>query len=369
MRKLNKNDYIVLNNILLLDNVSRIELSELLNITAPGVYKIIKKLQKRNLISDESSSIEKNSCGRPRNSLYINKYHKKIIGVYISVSYLKISISYLDGEIIEVITRKRFNNNIQRQKLIRIMTEEISSTLDKYGKDNIAGIGFVVQGVVDSVNGVIQTSPLFYGKNIKIIEYIEDTFKLPCVVDNSVRAMLLAKKIFDKSFENALLIYINDFIGASLMLNGDIYTGTNFYASQIENSIIDDRKLHEIYSPNFISDRLESSEIVSFDDIIDNINKKKKKYILAINTLSQEMSKSIVNYINMLDVGKVFLAGENIEKCPFFYKSIIDNTKKQLDEQLANNTEFISLEIDNIESLAPIALVMVNLFDNKKLIV
>ncbi len=47
MKKLNHNDYIALNSILLSKEMSRAKLVDILGITAPAVFKIVKKLTEK----------------------------------------------------------------------------------------------------------------------------------------------------------------------------------------------------------------------------------------------------------------------------------------------------------------------------------
>lgn len=104
MKKLNNNDYIALNNILLNSDMSRTELSHILEISPPAIFKIIKKLQEKNLVL-ETNEIMQVKGGRPRKLLLINKEYRLLIGVYLEIDSVITTISYLTGEIIE--TRKR----------------------------------------------------------------------------------------------------------------------------------------------------------------------------------------------------------------------------------------------------------------------
>ncbi|MDK9580594.1 ROK family protein [Sneathia sanguinegens] len=194
MKKLNSNDYIALNHILLENNMSRAKLVEVLGLTAPAIFKITKKLFDKKLLISTGKLLPSNG-GRPRKVITLNKKYGKILGIFLSEEYLSISISHLNGEIIETRLRKRSYATLQA-KLIKMMCDELEYMMEKYGKENIIGVGLAIPGIVDSESGLIKKSTVFKGSNIKITKYIEDIFSIPCVIENNIRAMINAEKLF-----------------------------------------------------------------------------------------------------------------------------------------------------------------------------
>lgn len=92
-------------------------------------------------------------------------------------------------------------------KLIKMLVEEIEYVIEQYGKNNVAGIGLAIPGIIDPKAGIIKKSHIFKGENIRIEQYISDTFEIPCVIENDIRAMLHAEKLFGnlKEDKNAFL--------------------------------------------------------------------------------------------------------------------------------------------------------------------
>lgn len=228
MDKLNVNDYIALENILSNNKISRTDIAKILNITNAGVYKIINKLKDLNLLEKEEE-IKAIKLGRPRNTLKINKKYKKIIGIYIGDKYIDISVSYLNGEIIQSRRRVR-TNKLLHSKTPKIVLDEILNFVKEYKKQNIIAIGLSVCGIVNSKNGIVTSSTAFTIKNFNIKSIIEDTFKIPCIVWNSIDAMISAEKLFGnlKGIENSLFIYKKEQIAISAMINNKVYTKLNF---------------------------------------------------------------------------------------------------------------------------------------------
>lgn len=65
--------------------------------------------------------------------------------------------------------------------------------------------------------------------------YRKDSFEIPCVALTDIRAILKAESLFGslKLIDNALLVYMHNGIGASILINKKIYSGQNFAAGQL----------------------------------------------------------------------------------------------------------------------------------------
>lgn len=375
MKKLNYNDYIALKQILLSNNISRTNLVNILNITPPAVFKIIRKLTEKNLILPTEKLLP-SSGGRPRSVLSINKEYQKIVGIFLSNDYISTTISHLNGEIIEKRVRKR-SNTILQVKLIKMMVEEIEYVIDNYGKDNISGIGLAIPGLIDTDTGTIKKSPIFKGENLRIAEYISDTFKIPCIVENNIRAMLNAEKLFGalKNSQNAFFVFLQNGIGSSLLINNHIHKGVNFGAGQLNDTYSNTNiPLGNYCENNNILDRLSKYKNVDIENvtipiIFENAQKNIKPYNILVDDMGQKIGLAISNVLKILDIGRVVLAGEIFTS----YTCIVDKLKEtielNIDQSLYNNTDICFSKLsDEIESLGPISLIIENLFDGKKLI-
>lgn len=374
MKKLNNNDYIALENILLGNNMSKTELSKILNISSPAVHKIIKKLNEKKLLSNETFLL-KPKGGRPRSTIHINKKFKKLVGLFLNNNYIITTISYLDGEIIETKVRKRTYKLVQAQ-FIKMMVDEIEDVIDKYGSKDIAGIGISIPGLVDDVKGLVKFSPLFKSTNLKINEYIEDTFNIPCVIDNDVRSIMKAEKIMGclKHTNNAILICLNTELGSSLIINNHIHSGINFAAGQFKNiTITSNISIGEYCSYNNIVDRINKKLKTELDNpeieyIINEANKGNTAFKEVMEDIGQKIGIAINNICQVLDIGNIVLTGAYIED----NECLINKIHNTINEaNYFNNIKpniIISKLKNESEALGSIALIMGNLFSGKKII-
>ena len=117
IKKLNSTDYQILEKILKNSRISRTDLSCQMELTPAAISKVIKKLINGNLVIEKN--ILSSTGGRPRTSLKINKDYKKIIGINLGVGFIRIAVSNLAGEILQIEERK-FSFKTQ-EKVLRLL--------------------------------------------------------------------------------------------------------------------------------------------------------------------------------------------------------------------------------------------------------
>lgn len=374
MKKLNHNDYIALNSILLSKEMSRAKLVDILGITAPAVFKIVKKLTEKKLILPSSQLLPSNG-GRPRRVLILNNNYKKIVGIFLSNDYISTTIAKLDGEIIETRVRKRSYTMLQ-VKLIKMLVEEIEYVIEQYGKNNVAGIGLAIPGIIDPKAGIIKKSHIFKGENIRIEQYISDTFEIPCVIENDIRAMLHAEKLFGnlKEDKNAFFVFLQNGIGSSILIDDQIHAGANFGAGQLDSTYSNtDITLGSYCENSNILDRLShyknvDTENITVCDIFKKANENIDPYKSLVVDMGQKIGLALSNVLKILDIGKILLAGKLLTNYPCMIDTIKETVEINIDQSLYNNTDINFSNLENIEALGALALVINNLFEGKKLI-
>lgn len=388
MKRLNDTDYQALELISKEENVTRISLAQRLNITPSAISKIIKKLISFNLvIEDEKLS---SSGGRPGKVLKINNEYKKIIGINFGSGFIDITVSLIDGEIIET-NRKTFHLKVA-ERLIRLLINEIGNVVNKYGKNEIAGIGLAINGTVDTKTGSSIYSPHLRWNNLKVKDYLETKFSVPVLVDNDVRCMLRAEMYYDRNsnIENALYLYIKDGIGASLLIKGEIFEGCNFSAGEIGHYVINSNSnikckcgkygcLETEYSTNVLKDKinweLEKIGNISYKDNAMNTNiflralKGENPYYKVIKDSSYDIGLIIGNIINILDIGNIIVAGDIINSQEVFFNNFQRGIDEMVTPQFGNYVSIKKTRFgEDVEKYGAISLIIENLFSGDKLI-
>ena len=104
------------------------------------------------------------------------------------------------------------------------------------GSEGISAIGISCGGPLDSRTGVIMSPPNLPGwDNIPIVRILSEEFGVPAAVHNAANACALAEWLFGagKGTRNMVFMTFGTGLGAGLILDGKLYTGTNDNAGEL----------------------------------------------------------------------------------------------------------------------------------------
>ncbi|MDR1879684.1 MAG: ROK family protein [Tannerellaceae bacterium] len=109
---------------------------------------------------------------------------------------------------------------------------------EKHGLRNeeVAAIGISCGGPLDSERGVIMSPPNLPGwENVPIVEMVKTRFRIPCAIQNDANACALAEWKFGagKGTKNMIFLTFGTGMGAGLIINGQLYSGTNDNAGEV----------------------------------------------------------------------------------------------------------------------------------------
>lgn len=119
--------------------------------------------------------------------------------------------------------------------------ERITAEVEKLGKCDAIGIS--CGGPLDSGNGVIMSPPNLPGwDNIEIVKMLKERFGVPVGLQNDANACALAEWKYGagRGTENMVFLTFGTGMGAGLILNGKLYSGTNNMAGEIGHIRISD---------------------------------------------------------------------------------------------------------------------------------
>lgn len=214
--------------------ISRIEISRRFGITPASVGKIINEFLESGVIVEEREG--ESTGGRKPLLLNINK--KKIgdiLGIYFAPNFVQISVGDIDGE---VYSTARYEIEDLKKGII----VEIEKIVEKELKnnENINIISVVMNGLVDSERGISIFSPHYNTKNIPIVEMFEKRFKKKVFLENDVRAMALAEKVYGvcKENHNFVVLNVEDGVGGSIYLNNMLYHGYGSMSGELGHMVV-----------------------------------------------------------------------------------------------------------------------------------
>lgn len=117
---------------------------------------------------------------------------------------------------------------------IRDTVPQLLAQATREEKD-IMGIGVSIPGEVDPKNGGCLQSPRFGWRDLPFAEMLAERVHAPVWIDDDVNAFAIAQKLFGagRNHRNFVALAIGAGIGCSLVLNGDIYHGSNSAAGKL----------------------------------------------------------------------------------------------------------------------------------------
>lgn len=151
-----------------------------------------------------------------------------------------------------VITADWDGNNINLLKKVKCSTDLNLTPVEMIDKlidmaDNILdvkpdAIGICCGGPLDSKKGVIMSPPNLYGwDNVEIVKQLERHYGVPTKLQNDANACAVAEWKFGagKGTKNMVFMTFGTGLGAGLILDGKLYSGTNDNAGEVGHIRLD----------------------------------------------------------------------------------------------------------------------------------
>lgn len=141
-------------------------------------------------------------------------------------------------ENMEILERIQFATETDKGADVAIsnLLDISSEIVNKLADYTLIAIGISCGGPLDSKKGIVQSPPNLPGwDNIPIVQIFRDKFNVPVHLQNDANACALAEWRFGagKGTENMIFLTFGTGLGAGLILDGRLYSGTNDLAGEI----------------------------------------------------------------------------------------------------------------------------------------
>ena len=256
---------------------------------------------------------------------------------------------------------------------INNLLKHASTIVGKFSGHTLAAIGISCGGPLDTKKGFILSPPNLPGwDNIHITKIVQDELKAPAFLQNDANASALAEWHYGagKGTNNMVFLTFGTGMGAGLILNGKLYTGTNDNAGEVghirlaKNGPLGYNKNGSFegfcsgcgikrLAENIISEEIDNGKKVSFiknRDELQNLTAKKlaeaanagDETALKIFKLSAKyLGMGISILIDIINPERI-VVGSIFYRNPDLFKSICnDIIKKEALESAANVCEIV----------------------------
>jgi predicted NBD/HSP70 family sugar kinase len=205
---------------------------------------IVKSLIDKGLVIERptTSSI----VGRRPTPLEIRPEVAYLVGVDIGSYYLRVVITDINGKITHETQCKTAILEGRDRVLMRAF-RATQQAIQESGlpKTSIMGIGIAHSGIIDTENGVVLSFPrpgqMAEWRNVPLQKLFQKEFQVPCLLQDSVRAVATAEKYFGlgRDLDDFVYIGVGVGIGAAIFFDGKLYRGAGGKAGEFGHITMD----------------------------------------------------------------------------------------------------------------------------------
>lgn len=227
------------------------------------------------------------------------------------------------------------------------------------------GLCIAVPGMVerDSLAIVDSRLPDLAGKDLSLL--FANVCNGKITVENDANAAAFAEHQIGagRGSENLFCALLGEGVGSGLILNGEIWRGSNGFAGELGAIIVDNEentRLEDLVSIQNIVRRTRSrfhqdststlnklgEENIAFDDILSAAELGDDFARLMLERTGTYIGSAIACVVNLLNVEKIILAGDVLRGGQIVLDSAIDRAKKYTSPRAFNSTEIVLSELD-----------------------
>lgn len=326
----------ILNLLFKKPNISRIDISKLINLNKASVSEIVALLVEKNLVSEIGTGSSSSSGGRKPILLKINEKAGCSLGIDLGIDYVSFLLTDLNRN---VLFYDYYEEIINKNNVIEIIVKVITSleSVFKEYEYGLIGATLAVHGRV--FDNKIKFTPYYDLDKMDLIK--ELSLLMPNInfyIENESNLAAIGE--FENSMDpldNAVVINVHSGIGAGIIINSKLYTGFEGRAGEIGHSVLipngkecpcGNKGCFEQYCslPALLEDFNSKSDIKirTIKELCDLYNSNNKIAIGTITKNIEFMSIGISNIFNLFAADNIFIYSEITKYIPN-YLNLINN--------------------------------------------
>ncbi|MBX8942533.1 MULTISPECIES: ROK family transcriptional regulator [Lysinibacillus] len=344
MRRQNK--YIVLDAIRQMAPISRIQLSKYTKMSPTTITRIVQELEAEGFILEGVS--EETAIGRRPTLIHMREDALYTIGIEIDCFTIRIGILDFLGKLI-AFQEVKCSIRHQYEEALHLLKQSIDNIMTEYqiASDKLLGIGIGVPGVINNEEGIIVSSEQLKWENCHIREDLNGIFGCEVIVDNELKMQIIAEigDIYTPLYSNCILVGIGTGIGASILLNGEVYRGIQNKAGEISHITINPfgemchcgkRGCLSMYvsEVTLLKRTPKNLNIQSIEEILHCVDQGEQWAIDIQHDVATFLAIAINNLVCLYEPEAVIVSGEIIEHNVTFQKLLSDKCKQYIWKEL-----------------------------------
>jgi len=216
-----------------LGKCSRTQMAQITGLTKTSITNITTEMIEEGIISE--GELTGTGVGRKQVMLEISPDSPCALGVSVNRDAVFVSLVNLKG-VVRFEKRLPLAARETPESLLEKVFEGCDAAIDANEKWPILGIGVASIGPLDLKTGTILSPPNFRGiKNVGIVSALKERYGMVVYLDNDMNAGAIVEKLFGYGKKRANFIYVgvSRGIGAGVVLEKKLYTGSNGLAGEI----------------------------------------------------------------------------------------------------------------------------------------
>ena len=214
--------------------ISRAEIAKISGLNKTTISTITGEMLKDRCVVEEGLGQTTPVGGKPPTPLRLNNLRYGIFGLDIRADETILALSDFNSRLI---ARRRFKTGPQPRPFLQKIGKEITRLHQEHREFvEMAGTGVSLPGLVDNNKGTFLMSVVLPWRDFPVVQCLEDTTKLPVIIDNSARCSALAEiwhsKAQYKHVRNLLYVSVSSGLACGLIIEGGLYRGGNNTAGQ-----------------------------------------------------------------------------------------------------------------------------------------
>ncbi len=362
---------VLLNIIRRSDNITRQDLVEQSGLSPAGVSNLVSNLIAKELVIE--GDLVTRSKGRRGIGMKLNEESIFAIGVRLARSYVRVGVFNINGGL--MLSSLEPVGGLTVRETMEVIKTQISYVMETSGIElwRFAGIGISAPGPLLAREGkiaLVSNSPGW--RSISVSNIIEDEFGIPTYIEHDANVSALAEYWFGKAGEASNLVYVvvEQGVGAGILKNGVIFTGSQNVAGEIGHTTIEhdgpqcecgNRGCLEMYCSSLaLTEKAQAlvsganldgwpkASEITVDTVFALANEGDRSAIQLLEKSGYYMGVGVANVINAFNPDMIVL-GDQMAQAPKIWleavrQTVKDRTIPELFEKTA--IELSELEID-----------------------
>jgi predicted NBD/HSP70 family sugar kinase len=225
--------------LLLLNNngaMSRKDIAETVGLTAASVTLICSELMEEGIIVELGEAAEEKRAGRKKILVDINPEYRNVLCIAVESDTTYIAVTDMKGNMLCSCSLPT-DKHAKPEQFFRNVTDECQRLFWKNNivREKLLGAAVTIPGSVDRKRGISLNTYSIWTESIPVADLIKKDLGLQVVVENNLKAYAQTEVYFGlgRTVSNLFILKWGPGVGASIIIDGKIYQGSNKMAGEI----------------------------------------------------------------------------------------------------------------------------------------